>query len=77
MLRPSDILDHCWEQASHDLITGLPPTATGFGSIAVFVDCLSKHIVLVPTVKTIVTAEYARLFLDNVYRFWSTKDLVV
>ena len=76
-MQPLPMPDHCWEHVSHDLITGLPSTARGWDSIAVFVDRLSKHIVLVPTTKTVDADKYAHLFFENVYRRFGLPKVIL
>jgi hypothetical protein len=53
LLQPLSLPDHCWEQVSHDLVTGLPKTPRGYDTIITFVDRLSKRILLAPTTSTI------------------------
>ncbi len=42
------IPDRCWDEVSTDLITKLPLTREGHDSIVVWVDRLSKRLILVP-----------------------------
>jgi hypothetical protein len=48
LLQPLPIPQQRWEQNSMDLVVGLPQTARANSGIAVFVDCLSKQILISP-----------------------------
>lgn len=67
-LYPLPLPNHCWEEVSHDLITGLPRTPRGHDAIVVFVDRLSKRIVLAPCSSNITAEQYANLFFTHVFR---------
>jgi len=77
LLQPLPLPDHCWEQVSHDLVTGLPKTPRGYDTIITFVDRLSKRILLVPTTSTIDAVGYARLFFDNIFRHFGLPRVLV
>lgn len=51
-----------------DFITQLSKTTSGFDSIYVVMDRLSKYVRLIPTVTTVTAPSVARLFVDNIYR---------
>jgi hypothetical protein len=51
-----------------DFITGLPQTESGFDSIVVFVDKLTKMVHLAPCTKGLTADGVASLFMDNVFR---------
>jgi transposase InsO family protein len=55
-----------WNSISMDFIEQLP-TSSGFTSILVVVDCLSKQCVFVPTHDTITSPELAKLFLLHIF----------
>lgn len=77
-LKPLPIPDRCWEEVSHDLITKLPRTADGHDCIVVFVDRLSKRIVLVPAEEKGLTArKYADLFMENVFRHFGVPRALI
>ena len=51
-----------------DLITHLPKTKKGYGSLLVIVDYLTKMIVTRPTYGTATAVDIAKLFVDSVVR---------
>jgi len=55
-----------WNLISMDFIEQLP-ASSGFTSILVVVDCLSKQSIFIPTMDTINSAELARLFVIHVF----------
>src|SRR6266705_5384900 len=55
-----------WNSISMDFIEQLPPSS-GFTSILVIVDCLSKQCIFVPMHNTIMAPELAKLFLLHVF----------
>ena len=69
--------DHCWEQVTHDLITCLPTTKRGHDSIVVFVDRLSKRIILVPTTQQVDAEGYAKLFFEQVFRHFGMPKAMI
>jgi hypothetical protein len=77
LLQPLPLPDHCWEQVSHDLVTGLPKTPRGYDIIITFVYRLSKRILLVPTTSTIDAVGYARLFFNNIFRHFGLPRVLV
>ena len=76
LLQPLPLPDHCWEQVSHDLVTGLPKTPRGYETMITFVDRLSKQILLVPTTSIIDAVGYARLFFHIFRHFGLSRVLV-
>jgi hypothetical protein len=62
------IPDHCREEVSVDLITGLLLTSRGHNALTVFVDRLSKRILLVPCQDTLTAEGFADMFFNHVYR---------
>jgi hypothetical protein len=76
LLQPLAIAKGPWTSVSMDLITGLPKSR-GFDSILVFVDRLTKYVILVPTVATLDAAGFAELFVDNVICYHGVPDEVV
>lgn len=57
-----------WETVSMDWITRLPKTKSGFDSILVVVDYLSKRAHFIPTKDSSTSNDTARLFYDHVFR---------
>ena len=66
LLQPLPIPDDRWHTVSLDFLTGFPRLRDGFGSILVFVDKLTKFVILVPRRKTCSTEQFARYFTDHV-----------
>ena len=77
VLQPLPLPDHCWEQVSHDLITGLPKTPRGHDAIVTFVDRLSKRVIFVPTTSNIDAAGYADLFFTHVFRHFGLPKALI
>jgi hypothetical protein len=77
-MKPLSTPDRCWESVSHDLITELPVTDSGNDCLVVFVDRLSKRLILVPAQEQGLTAtKYADLFMQNVFRQWGAPRSLV
>jgi transposase-like protein len=47
----------------------LPRTTTGYDTLMVVIDKLSKEMTLIPTVTTVTGKRAAKLFFENVYRY--------
>ena len=54
-------------QVTTDLVTDLPES-NGFTAIAVFVDRMAKMIHFAPCTKEVTAPEYARIFVDTMFR---------
>jgi len=65
-LQQLPILERPWNSISIDFIKKLP-SSSGFDTILVIVDCLSKQAIFIPTHDTITSAELARLFMIHVF----------
>jgi len=65
-LQQLPILEHPWNSISIDFIEKLP-SSSGFDTILVIVDRLSKQAIFIPTHNTITSAELARLFVIHVF----------
>ncbi|KAL3681508.1 hypothetical protein R1sor_024464 [Riccia sorocarpa] len=68
LLQPLPIPSKRWEHVSMDLVCELPTTSSGYDSIVVFVDKLSKMIHMCPTRKDVAAPELAQLYLQNVVK---------
>src|SRR6266581_2122696 len=66
LLKQLPIPECLWNSISMDFIEQLP-SSSGFTSILVVVDCLSKQCIFIPTHDTITSLELAKLFLLNVF----------
>ena len=76
LLQPIPIPTRKWEQVTTDLVTDLP-VSDGHTAIAVFVDRLSKMVHFAPYTKEITAAQYAQLFVDNVFRLYGAPEVFI
>jgi hypothetical protein len=67
-LQPLSITGRKWEHITMDLIVKLFKTDRGHDSILVFVDRLSKMVLIIPTVESLDALGFARHFRDWVLR---------
>ncbi|KAJ9517295.1 hypothetical protein QJQ45_009191 [Haematococcus lacustris] len=68
-LRPLPIPLRAWDSVSMDLIVKLPASGPQkYDSILVFVDRLTKMVHLVKTWESITAPQYAKLFIEHVFR---------
>jgi len=65
-LQQLPILECPWNSISMDFIEKLP-SSSGFDTILIIVDRLSKQAIFIPTHNTITSAELARLFITHVF----------
>ena len=70
LLKPLAIPDQPWESVSLDILSGLPKTSAPhkFDAMAVFVCRLTKMVRLAPMRKATKAPEFAKLFLNTVFR---------
>jgi hypothetical protein len=68
LLKPLDVPNLKFESISMDFIVRLPKTQTGFDSILVVVDRLTKRALFIPTVTTVTASGVADLFMKQVFR---------
>jgi hypothetical protein len=68
LLQPLPILQQRWEQISMDLVVGLPKIARGNSGIAVFVDRLSKQILISPISDDTTAPVIAKPYFDTVFQ---------
>lgn len=66
-MQPNDVPPYPWHTVTTDYVTGFPKTASKHNAIAVFVDALTKYVILVPCSKESSGADWARMFMDNVH----------
>ena len=76
VLQPIPIPERAWQQITTDLATDLPESE-GKTAIAVFVDRLTKMTHLVPCTKEVTATQYARLFVDNVFRLHGMPEVII
>jgi len=77
LLQPIDIPSEPWEDVSTDFCCGLRPSAAGFDSILVFIDRLTKMVVLVPSKTTCTAKQFAQLFLEHVVQHHGVPRLLL
>ena len=68
LLQPLPIPQQRWEQITMDLIVQLPKTPRGHENLVVFVDKLSKQILLAPLTADTTAPAVARAYFDTVFR---------
>jgi hypothetical protein len=69
LLQPLSIPERPWSHISVDFVTGLPPVGElKYDTITVFVDRLTKMVHYVPCVEKLSAADFAQLFMSNVFR---------
>ena len=65
-LKQLPVLEKLWNSISMDFIKHLP-ASSGFMSILIIVDCLSKQGIFIPTVDEITMLQLAKLFIIHVF----------
>jgi hypothetical protein len=60
LLQPLKVPEWKWDQIGTDFITGLPRTKSGYDSIWVVVDCLTKVAHFIPVKTTYTSAKLAK-----------------
>ena len=76
VLQPIPLPERAWQQITTDLVTDLPES-DGKTAIAVFVDRLTKMVHFFPCTKETTAAEYARLFVNQVFRFHGMPEVII
>jgi hypothetical protein len=66
LLQPLKITEWKWELIEMDLIVGLPRTQTGYNSIWVIVDILTKVAHFIPVKTTYYGAKLAKLYMSQI-----------
>jgi hypothetical protein len=77
LLQPLPIPQQRWEQISMDLVVGLPKTARGNSGIAVFVDRLSKQILISPISDDTTAPVIAKTYFDTVFRHKGLSRVII
>ncbi|KAJ9511709.1 hypothetical protein QJQ45_018011 [Haematococcus lacustris] len=78
LLQPRPIPERPWDSVSMDLIVKLPASGPNkYDSILVFVDRLTKMVHLVKTWESMSATQYAKLFLEHVFRLHGMPRSVV
>ena len=76
LLQPIPLPERKWQQITTDLVTDLPESE-GMTAIAVFVDRLTKMVHFVPCRKDISAQQYARLFIDQVFKLHGLPEVII
>ena len=76
LLRPLEIPSRKWAHITTDLVTDLPES-NGYTAIAVFVDKLTKMVHLTPCTKEVTAMDYAKLFVDHVFRLHDLPKVII
>ena len=66
LLQPLPISDWKWDKIGMDFITGLPRTRSGYDSIWVIVDRLTKVAHLIPVKTTYNSARLAKIYMNKI-----------
>ena len=74
--KPIPLLERKWQQIMTDLVTDLPESE-GMTAIAVFVNRLTKMVHFVPCRKDITAQQYARLFIDHVFKLHGLPEVII
>ena len=77
LLQPLEVPSQRWERISMDFVTHLPKTRSGFDSLLVMVDYLTKMMVLRPTHSTATAVDTARIVMDAVVRVHGVPRVIV
>ena len=75
--QPLHVPEYQWKEISMDFITHLPPTRSGFTSIFVVVDRLTKMVHFLPTYDKSTAEETAALFRDRVFVLHGMPQVIV
>eukprot|EP00877_Chromochloris_zofingiensis_P000946 jgi/Chrzof1/10852/Cz05g14160.t1 len=66
-----------WQQISMDFMVSLPTTASGFNSIFVVTDRLTKMCQCIPTVNNVTAPTVAELFMKHIWRQYGLPKIVI
>ena len=76
VLQPIPLPERPWQQITTDLVTDLPES-DGKTAVAVFVDRLTKMVHFFPCTKEVTATEYARLFVNQVFRLHGMPEVII
>ena len=76
LLQPIPLLERKRQQITTGLVTSLPESE-GMTAIAIFVDRLTKMVHFVPCKKDITAPQYARLFIDHVFKLHGLLEVII
>lgn len=66
-MQPNEVPPYPWHTVTTDYVTGFPKTADQHDAVAVFVDALTKYVILVPCSKESLGTDWAHMFVDPVH----------
>eukprot|EP00877_Chromochloris_zofingiensis_P007298 jgi/Chrzof1/2821/Cz12g00030.t1 len=66
-----------WQQISMDFMVSLPTTASGFNSIFVVTDRLTKMCQCIPTVNNVTAPAVAELFMKHIWKHYGLPKIVI
>ena len=76
LLQPLEIPTKKWVHITTDLVMDLLES-DGYTAIAVFVDKLTKMVYFAPCQKEVDAMEYARIFVDTVFRVHGLPEVII
>ena len=76
LLQPMPLLERKWQQITTNLVIDLLESE-GMTAIAVFVNQLTKRAHFVPGKKDIIAQQYARLFIDHVFKLHKLPEVII
>jgi hypothetical protein len=76
-LQPLPVPAYPWEQISMDLIVELPKTPQGNSAIVVFIDRLTKQVLLAPLTDDTTAPTIARVYFDTVFRHKGLSKVII
>ena len=74
--KPLEVPTRMWAQVTTDLVTDLLES-DGYMAMAVFIDRMTKMVHFAPCTKEITALEYARLFVDYVFRLHGLPEVII
>jgi hypothetical protein len=77
LLQPLPIPDWKWDKIGMDFITGLPKTKSGYDSIWVVVDHLTKVAHFVPVKTTYTSAKLAKIYMNKIVCLYGVPKSIV
>ena len=76
MIRPLEIPDQPWQHLTMDFVTGLPEDS-GFNTILMIVDRLTKMRHLIPCSDTCMAKDLAQLYIAHIFRYHGLPTSIV
>jgi hypothetical protein len=76
LLKPLDVPDAAWQVVTIDFVEGLP-RSSGFNSILVVVDKLTKYAHFLPLSHPYTAAQVAQVYVDNIFKLHSMPAAIV